>query len=230
LTGSMRISVIVPVLNEAEGINQLIGHLGSLRKDNDIEIIVADGDPCGSTLNEVKDDKVIRVLSKKGRGRQMNTGATTASGEILLFLHADTYLPSGAFEKIASVMRTGRYAGGAFDLGIDSGRTALRIVEQAASLRSRITRIPYGDQAIFIRRDIFQAMGGFMDCPIMEDVDLMQRLKRAGRPIIILSHKVRTSPRRWEKEGVVYCTARNWTLVMLHILGVSPEKLARFYR
>lgn len=226
----MRISVIVPVLNEAEGINQLIGHIGSLRKGNDIEIIVADGDPQGGTLNAIKDDRVTGVPSGKGRGRQMNKGAAAATGEILLFLHADTFLPSGAFEKITSVMRTGRYAGGAFDLGIDSGRTALRIVEQAASLRSRITRIPYGDQAIFIRRDIFQAMGGFMDFPIMEDVDLMQRVKKAGRPIIIISHKVRTSPRRWEKEGVVYCTVRNWTLVTLYMLGVSPEKLARFYR
>ena len=226
----MRISVIVPVLNEAEGINQLIGHIGSLRKGNDIEIIVADGDPQGRTLNAIKDDRVTGVASGRGRGRQMNKGAAAATGEILLFLHADTFLPSGAFEKIASVMRTGRYAGGAFDLGIDSGRTALRIVEQAASLRSRITRIPYGDQAIFIRRDIFQAMGGFMDVPIMEDVDLMQRLKRAGRNIVIIAHKVRTSPRRWEKEGVVYCTIRNWTLVTLYMMGVSPEKLERFYR
>jgi rSAM/selenodomain-associated transferase 2 len=226
----MRISVIVPVINEAEGINQLIGHLGSLRKDNDIEIIVSDGDPQGRTINAIKDARVTTVSSGKGRGRQMNKGAATATGEILLFLHADTFLPSGAFEKIAAVMRPGCYAGGAFDLGIDSCRTALKIVEQAASLRARITRIPYGDQAIFIRRDIFQDMCGYMDFPIMEDVDLMQRLKRAGRPIIIISDKVRTSSRRWEREGVAYCTVRNWTLVTLYMMGVSPEKLARFYR
>lgn len=226
----MRISVVVPVINETDGINQLIGHLGSLRKGNDIEIIVADGEPQGRTLNAIQDDRVTRVLSRKGRGNQMNKGADAATGEILLFLHADTYLPSGAFEKIDAVMRTGRYAGGSFDLGIESGRIAFRIVEQAASLRSRITRIPYGDQAIFVRREIFQSMGGYMDFPIMEDFDLMQRLKRAGHPIIIISHKVRTSPRRWEKEGVFYCTVRNWTLVTLYMLGVSPEKLARFYR
>ena len=226
----MRISVIVPVINEAEGINQLILHLNSLREGNDIEIIVADGDPQGGTLNSIKDDGVIRVPSGKGRGRQMNKGAAAATGDILLFLHADTFLPPAAFEKIVAVMRTGRYAGGAFALGIDSGRIALKIVEQAASLRSRITRIPYGDQAIFIKRDIFQAMGGFMDYSIMEDVDLMQRLKRAGRHIIIISQKVRTSPRRWEREGIAYCTVRNWTLVTLYMMGVSPEKLARFYR
>src|ERR1700690_266949 len=226
----MRISIIVPVINEGEGINQLIGHLGLLRKGNDIEIIVSDGDPQGRTINAIKDDSVTRVFSEKGRGRQMNKGAAAATGEILLFLHADTFLPSGAFEKIAAVMRTGRYAGGAFDLGIDSCRTALKIVEQAASLRARITRIPYGDQGIFIRRDIFQDMCGYMDFPIMEDIDLMQRLKRAGRPISIISHKVRTSPRRWEREGVAYCTFRNWTLVTLYLMGVSPEKLARFYR
>jgi rSAM/selenodomain-associated transferase 2 len=226
----MRISVIVPVINEAGGINQLIEHLGSLRKGNDIEIIVSDGDPQGRTINAIKDDRVTRVSSGKGRGMQMNKGAAAATGEILLFLHADTSLPSGAFEKIAAVMRTGFYAGGAFDLGIDSCRIALKIVEQAASLRARITRIPYGDQAIFIRRDIFQDMCGYMDFPIMEDVDLMQRLKRAGRPIIIIAQKVRTSPRRWEREGVAYCTVRNWALVTLYMMGVSPEKLARFYR
>ena len=226
----MRISVIVPVINEMDGINQLIGHLGSLKKGNDIEIIVVDGDPQGRTLNAIKDDRVTRVPSGKGRGKQMNKGAATATGEILLFLHADTYLPSGAFEKIAAVMRTGCYAGGAFDLGIESGRIALRILEQTASLRSRITRIPYGDQGIFIRREIFQSIGGYMDFPIMEDFDLMQRLKRAGHHIIIISDKVRTSSRRWEREGVLYCTARNWTLVTLYMLGVSPEKLARFYR
>jgi rSAM/selenodomain-associated transferase 2 len=230
MTGRMRISVIVPVMKEAEEINRFIWHLGSLRKGNDVEIIIADGDPHGSTLNAIKEGTVIGVLSQKGRGRQMNAGAVAATGEILLFLHADTFLPSAAFERVVDVMQTGRYSGGAFNLGIDSGRTALRIVERAASIRSRITRIPYGDQAIFIRRDIFQDMGGFMDIPIMEDVDLMHRLKRAGHRIVIISNKVRTSPRRWEKEGIIYCTLRNWTLVMLYMLGVNPEKLARFYR
>ena len=225
----MRISVVIPVLDETNRINQVIEHVNYLSGNNS-EIIVADGDPLGTTISSIADERVIKVPSEMGRGKQMNQGAAAATGEILLFLHADTFLPSRAFEKIEGVMRTGRYSGGAFDLGIDSSRTALRIVEKAASLRSRITRIPYGDQAIFIRNDIFQSMGGFRDFPIMEDVDLMQRLKRDRRCIVIISDKVRTSPRRWEKEGVVYCTLRNWTLITLYMLGVNPEKLVRFYR
>jgi rSAM/selenodomain-associated transferase 2 len=225
----MRISVVIPVLDEANRINQVIEHVNCLSGNNS-EIIVADGDPLGTTISSIADERVIKVPSERGRGKQMNQGAAAATGEILLFLHADTFLPSRAFEKIEGVMELDDYAGGAFDLGIDSCRIALRIVEQAASLRSRFTRIPYGDQAIFIRRDIFKAMGGFMDFPIMEDVDLMQRLKRTGSRIVIISDKVRTSPRRWEKEGVVYCTLRNWTLMTLYMLGVSPDKLARFYR
>jgi rSAM/selenodomain-associated transferase 2 len=230
MISSLHVSVVVPVLNETKGINQLIAHINSISKGATVEIIVADGDPLGSTINAISDSNVSKVLSKKGRGLQMNAGAASSSGEILLFLHADTLLPVGAFEKISAVMKTGRYAGGAFDLGIDSGRASLRIIEHAASFRSRITRIPYGDQAIFIRRDIFQAMGGFNDFPIMEDVDLMQRLKSSGQQIVIIPHQVRTSPRRWEKEGVLYCTLRNWILITMFIFGVKPEKLARFYK
>lgn len=226
----MRISVVVPVFNEDGGINRLIAHVSGLGRNNDTEIIVADGDPDGSTLSAIKGGNAIKVASKKGRGIQLNNGAAAASGDILLFLHADTFLPTDAFEEISSVMKGDRYAGGAFDLGIDSERTSLRIIECAASLRSRITRIPYGDQAIFIRRDVFAAIGGFRDFSIMEDVDLMRRLRKAGERITIIPRKVRTSPRRWEREGVVRCTVRNWSLIMLYMLGVNPDRLARFYR
>jgi len=104
------------------------------------------------------------------------------------------------------------------------------VIEKIASIRSRLTRIPYGDQAIFIRRNYFQALGGFKDIPIMEDVELMRRIKRRRGKIMILKDKVKTSPRRWEAEGVVFCTLRNWFLITLYLLGFKPETLARFYR
>jgi len=227
---NVNISVIIPVLNEAEIINQIIEHVCSLNNNTNVEIIVADGDPCGSTIKTVTREKVIRVLSEKGRGRQMNKGAAVATGDILLFLHADTLLPVGAFEKITAVMRTGHYAGGAFDLEFDSGRTSYRIIERAASYRSRLTRIPYGDQAIFIRKDIFDGLGGFREFPIMEDVELMRSIKRIGHRIFIIANKVKTSSRRWEREGIIYCTVRNWMLVTLYLLGVRPDTLVRFYK
>jgi len=230
MTERVAVSVIVPVLNEAATINELITHVRRVSDIGDVELIVSDGDPQGGTLRAITDTGVIGVFSRRGRGAQMNAGAAVASGDILLFLHADTFLPAGAFGKINAAMKDGRYAGGAFDLGIDSQRRALKIVEGAASLRSRVTRIPYGDQAIFMRRDILNAMGGFKDIPIMEDVDLMRRLKRSGQNIVIIPRKVRTSPRRWEAEGVIYCTLRNWALVTFYMLGIRPDKLVRFYR
>jgi len=230
MTGGLRISVVIPVLNEAKGINTLIGHVTKHAKGNKIEIIVADGDPRGGTLAAIENIDVIKIVSKKGRGAQMNAGAGAAAGDVLLFLHADTFLPDDALDAIRDVMTDGKYAAGAFDLGIDSHSQAFRIIEGVASLRSRITRIPYGDQAIFMKRDIFSAMGGFKDMPIMEDVDLMQALKRSGRSIVIIPRKVRTSSRRWEAEGIIYCTLRNWALITLYMFGVSPDKLARLYR
>jgi hypothetical protein len=120
--------------------------------------------------------------------------------------------------------------GGAFDLGIDSKRFAFRVIEKMASWRSRLTRIPYGDQAIFIRADYFRQLGGFRNIPIMEDVELMQRIKQKKGEIKIISKRVLTSPRRWEKEGIVFCTLRNWFLISLYFMGVRPETLARLYK
>jgi rSAM/selenodomain-associated transferase 2 len=159
----------------------------------------------------------------------MNAGALLAGGEVLLFLHADTELPPDGLTRICSVIRDKGCVGGSFDLGIRSDRLCFRLIESAASLRSRMTRIPYGDQAIFLRRDYFRGLGGFRELPLMEDVDLMRRLRRSGGRIHIIRGKVKTSARRWESEGVLYCTLRNWMLMFLYLLGVSPERLARFY-
>ena len=137
----------------------------------------------------------------------MNKGASAAKGDILLFLHIDTELPEGAFAGISSVIDDGEYAGGAFDLGIESGRWIFRLIEKLVFVRTRATRIPYGDQAIFIRRECFETLKGFKDIPIMEDVEFMRRLKKSGYKISIIPQKVKTSSRRWEREGVLYCTS-----------------------
>ena len=223
-------SFIIPVYREEEIINSAIDNLMHLQKFAAAEIIVADGDHEGSTLREISKANVKKILCPEGRARQMNSGAAKSKGDILIFLHADTRLPMNSLHQIAAAMEDKTFIGGAFDLGIDSQHFVFRVIEKMASIRSRLTRIPYGDQAIFIRRDYFQSLGGFKDIPIMEDVELMQRIKRRRGKINILKDKVKTSPRRWETEGVVFCTLRNWFLITLYLLGAKPETLAKFYR
>lgn len=224
------VSVIIPAYREEPVINGAVTAIRRLPGADQAEIIVVDGEAGGKTAAAVRDPAVKRVLSAKGRGRQLNRGAAAAGGDALLFLHADTILPAAAFERIAEAMADEGCAGGAFDLAIDSPRRVFRLIESAASLRSRLTRIPYGDQAIFIRASCFRMLGGFKEIPLMEDVELMQRIKGRGWKIVIFREPVLTSARRWEKEGVLFGTLRNWWLMSLYLCGVAPERLARFYR
>jgi rSAM/selenodomain-associated transferase 2 len=224
------ISVIVPVLNEEETINESINRLRGLKGGGDVEIIVVDGNPEGRTVRAIADRNVIGMTSSPGRGIQMNAGVTRASGDVFLFLHVDTGLPDCAFQEIARVMETGLFAGGAFDLRIAGKGLAFRVIQRTASRRSRVTRIPYGDQAIFVTRECFFRTGGYKEWPIMEDVDFTRRVKRQGGRICFIDKPVRTSARRWEREGVLKCTLRNWTIMSFYLLGVSPERLARWYR
>ncbi len=226
---SHSLSIVIPVLNEQEGINGVIAHVKAL-EPAPWQVIVVDGNPAGSTLSAIRDHAVLTLRSEPGRGRQMNRGAAVATGDALLFLHADTTLPLEALLRIRDVLSDERIAGGAFDLGINSTRSLFRITERYVALRTRITRVPFGDQAIFIRRTVFERLGGFRDIPIMEDVDLMQRLRRAGLPIAVVPEKVMTSARRWEREGILFCTFRNWSLQAAFSLGVPAERLARWYR
>ena len=225
-----RVSVIIPVLCEPTVINGTIETVRLQRGGETAEIIVVDGQAEGETVAAIRDNAVQKLLSEKGRGGQLNRGAAIAAGDVLLFLHADTVLPPAAFERIAEAMRDEGCVGGAFDLRINSPRAAFRVIETAANLRSRLTRIPYGDQAIFIRASCFRTLGGFREILIMEDVDLMRRIKRKAGKIVIFREQVITSPRRWEKEGLLFGTLRNWFLVTLYLCGVAPERLARFYR
>ncbi len=227
---STQISIIIPVFHEGDIISNTLIHIRKSFGNPAPEIIVADGGPEQDSLDAVKEKAVKKISSPKGRGRQMNSGAAAAAGDILLFLHADTRLPDRAGEKIIRVLRKKHYAAGAFSLGIDSVKKRYRLLEKAANLRTRISRIPYGDQAFFIRKDIFSAAGGFRDIPIMEDVELMRRIKRKGLKIYIIPDPVMTSARRWEKEGLLYGMLRNRFLILLFAWGISPEKLLQYYR
>jgi rSAM/selenodomain-associated transferase 2 len=227
---ALSISVIIPALFEQETINTSVASLFRQDFKGALEIIVVDGDPHASTISAIEDSRVRKVLSERGRASQMNKGASVAEGSVLLFLHADTEIPDDGLERIRSVMSEGRYSGGAFDLGIRAAGLRFRVIERVASLRARLTRIPYGDQALFFEKAYFLGLGGFRVLPLMEDVELMRRVKKAGGRVCIISSRVSTSARRWENEGVLYCTLRNWILVFLFLCGVAPERLARFYR
>jgi len=221
------LSIIIPVLNEGLSITTCLHHLQRVAADFTYEVIVVDGDPEGSTVQHLPAE-ARGIIAPAGRGSQMNAGAKIAQASTLLFLHADTLLPDQAFTQIQKVLQ--QAPAGAFDLGIDSSRPSLQWIGHLASWRSRLTRIPYGDQAIFIYRSTFMKMGGFPNIPIMEDVALMQALKRHHLPIWIVRDRVLVSPRRWEQEGIIACTLRNWLILSLYYLGVSPNRLWRWYR
>ena len=225
-----KFSIVIPVFDEANRINHCIEHVLKSQKDETYEIIVVDGNSNGETVNAVNYPDVTKIVSSKGRAKQMNAGAGLAQGEILLFLHADTKLPDDALKKAAKVLKNGKYVGGAFDLEINSNRLTLKLIAACASIRSRSNRIPYGDQAIFIRRTYFEDIGRFKEIPLMEDVDLMRRIKRRGDKIFILPDKTITSARRWETEGALYTTIRNQLLVSSYYLGIAPDKLSKFYK
>ncbi len=214
----------------AEAINAVLTHLRGLQRHHPLEIIVVDGDPAGSTLQAIRDNGVVRVLSGPGRARQMNCGASRAQGEVLLFLHSDTLLPLQALTRIGIALADTSIAAGAFDLGFDTKRRIFRITEKYAALRTRLTRVPFGDQAIFVRRAYFERIGGYAEIPLMEDVELMGRIRKRGDRICIIPLKVMTSPRRYEQEGILYCTFRNWALQLCYRAGVSPERLVKWYR
>jgi rSAM/selenodomain-associated transferase 2 len=224
-----RFSIIVPVLHESNRINSLIEHLYTLEGDQHYEIIVADGSATKDTINAIKDENVISITAPKGRAIQMNTGASIAKGEILIFLHADTTLPSNALLRIGEILRNKQYVGGAFDLKIDSASMFLRYMSFTANIRSRFTRIPYGDQVLFMRKEYFHRIGGFKEIPLMEDVELMKRIKKRGGAVYILKEKVITSARKWEREGFIRTWLKNHLIRFLYFLGVDTNTLAKLY-
>lgn len=226
---AIKISVIIPVFKEEDRINAAIDSLVKMKGDHPVEIIVVDGAPDGSTIQCIKEPTVITMTAGKGRAVQMNKGAAKAAGDILLFLHADTTLPEKGFDKIKAVMETGKYAAGAFNYDIDSRNLFLRFIYYTSYLRSKISRITYGDQGIFIGKDYFEKIGGYPEIPIMEEVELMKKIKKNKDKIFILKDGVKTSARRYEEEGIIYGWLRNHRLRILYFFGVSPQRLVKYY-
>ncbi|MGL4622517.1 TIGR04283 family arsenosugar biosynthesis glycosyltransferase [Chroococcidiopsis sp.] len=221
-----KISIIIPAVNEARVIEKT---LASTQTGTNVEVIVVDGGSQDDTV-AIASGWGAKVLSiPKGRAKQMNFGAATATGEILLFLHADTRLPLGFDAMVRATMVKPNAIAGAFRLQIDSPLSSLRLIEWGVNWRSRLLQMPYGDQAIFLRSSVFHQLGNFPDLPMMEDFELMCQLRRRGR-IVILPTSVLTSPRRWLEQGVCQTTIKNQIAVISYLLGVSPKKIAAWYR
>jgi rSAM/selenodomain-associated transferase 2 len=221
---SERISVIVPVRNEARSI---AATLEPLREPQVLEVIVVDGSSEDET-REIASPLADHVLAGPiGRGPQMNAGAAVARGEILFFLHADTIVAEGFAAAIVEACRDS--IGGRFDVALSAPGVVFRVIETAINLRSRWTGIFTGDQGLFIRRDVFESLGGFPEQPLLEDLALSRAMRRRGR-VAALRQRLNTSARRWQRHGVVRTVALMWWIRTLYFLGVSPDRLARIYR
>ncbi len=219
-----RISVIIPVYREDETLLKTIQTLYHHASGDDFEVIVVDTQE-KSTVNTLHVKHARIGFAPKGRASQMNEGALMAQGEILLFLHADTLLPQN-WDKLID----NGYDAGAFNLAIASQHKGLKCIETLANLRTRLTQIPYGDQAQFFKRATFQDLDGYATIPLMEDIEIMKRLKKQRIAIALLDARVTTSDRRWKKEGIFYTTLRNRILSFLYLCGVSPSVLQAYYK
>lgn len=222
------ITVVMPVLNETGRVKNAVDYIFSLPAPAPVEVIVVDGDLEGTSLQALGPGPAIGMTAPAGRALQMNAGAKRAGGDALLFLHADTRLPRQAFFQVQKALSAG-HVGGAFDLAFDSRRASLKLVAAMARVRSRLTRVPFGDQAQFFQRNYFFEIGGYAPVPLMEDIEIMRRIKKRGDRIRIIRDRVMTSARRYDEEGVTRRVAGNWILQARYMLGADPEKLALGY-
>lgn len=221
-----KISIIIPVLNEAENLESVIN---GIPKTENIEMIIVDGGSQDKTVEIAQGLGVKVIVTQRGRSLQMNAGAKIATGEILLFLHGDTQLPTEFEKDVRKIWVNSNIIAGAFQLKIDDFNRSLRIIEKTVFWRSKYLQMPYGDQAIFVKASTFWEVGGFPEQPIMEDFELIRRLNRLGK-IEILSSSVITSGRRWQRLGVFKTTLINQFVVIGYYLGISPVKLSQWYR
>ena len=220
------ISIVIPTLNEEKN---LAAALASTESSTDLELIVVDGGSSDGTTEVAKSFGVRLLTTAAGRARQANAGGLAASGDVLFFLHGDTRLPRGFEWYVMDLMRKPGVVAGAFTLGIDGPELGFRIIEMLANFRSRLLKMPYGDQGIFVRGDVFRAIGGFPDMDLMEDFVLMQRLRKRGK-VTIAPVAVKTSPRRWHKLGILKTTLINQAVLLGYFFGSNPERLARWYK
>ena len=223
-----RISIVVPALNEASNILRTLLPLQQLRSDGH-QIIVVDGGSSDSTVSIAAPLADIVFTSDRGRAVQMNAGAALAANEILLFLHADTQLPSAALTDILEGLDETSKVWGRFDIRLSGNRILFRLVERMMNWRSCLTGIATGDQAIFVKRDLFEQLGRYSEIPLMEDIALCSQLKKYSRPLC-LSRKVISSSRRWESAGVIRTITLMLILRLAYALGISPQRLARAYQ
>lgn len=217
------VSVVVPVLDEAAALERNLPRLVSSAP----EVVVSDGGSSDESL-EIASELGARVVrGSAGRGPQLNRGAAATTGRALLFLHADTVLPDRALEAIAEALEGGAVGGG-FQVRFESDRPIYRLGSRIVNLRTRAARTPLGDQAQFVDRAAFEALRGYRDWPILEDLEFMRRLKRHGK-VTIVPEPVATSVRRFEQRGITRTIVLNWLIFLLYFARVPPEKLARFY-
>jgi rSAM/selenodomain-associated transferase 2 len=223
----MRLAIVIPALNEAANLSRLLPDLA--RGCPGADIVVVDGGSGDDTAAVVARLPGPRLLeSARGRAAQMNQGAREAGGDTLLFLHADTRLPDGAARAIEQALAEPGVVGGRFDVRFDNERPLYRIIAWFMNTRSRASGICTGDQAIFVRRADFEAVGGYPEIPLMEDIELSRRLKRRGN-LRALRLRVTTSARKWEREGPLRTMGLMWALRFLHFCGVAPTRLHRWY-
>lgn len=221
------LSVIMPVLNEAKNLEGILSHLRAICPE--AEVIVVDGGSEDGTSALVRQFPWVTYLSgRRGRASQMNAGAAVANGEVLLFLHADTLMPAGANAAILQAFNDPEVVAGRFDVSFDNPRPVFKIIACFINLRSRLTKICTGDQALFVRRKTFEELGGYPDIPLMEDVEFATRLKRKGA-MSCLRVKVTTSARKWEQGGVLRVVLLMWALRFCYVVGVDPDRLHRWY-
>ena len=225
MTTLKKISVIIPILNEAKMLEKTLSQLEPELGAH--ELIVVDG---GSTDGSVHiAEKYGRVItSEPGRAKQLNTGAVSATGDILVFLHADIWLEPGALASVATALTSG-YVGGGFQQKIDGTHFLYRAIEIAGNMRGKYLKVFYGDSGIFLRRADFERIGGFPEIPILEEMEFSEGLRRLGKTTLITPH-IHISARRWETKGIVRTTLNNWLITFLYFLKFSPAQLAKLYR
>ncbi len=222
----MNLSVVVPMLNEEGAIAATLRALRSGAPN--AEIVVVDGGSADRSVENARPLCDLVIDAPRGRARQMNAGGGAASGDVLAFVHADTIVPASFEADIAAAMADPGIVGGRFDVALDDPHPLCVLIGNLISLRSRLSRTGTGDQAIFVRREVFAGLGGFPDFPMCEDLDFARRMKRAGR-VACLRSRVITSARRWRKRGILRTVLTMWTIRTLYLAGVSPTRLAQWY-